>query len=581
MKKSIILIILIFAISLSLLSCKKTITVPTGVQTNPIANWTLLFYFGGTNNLEELMDYNINQLEKIGSNPKFNIVVQFSRLSENGKATRYYIEKDDDLEKINSKPIEVGEVDSADYRVLKDFIVWGINNYPSNQYALIISSHGGGWTGIIEDEIHESFMSAIDLQKALREARFETGRKFDVLHFYSCLMGMTEILYQFRDEANFIVASEISQYVFINLDKAIRPLSEYPGITPAEFSKMIVKSFIEGWKNPPEGVESRPQIYTAFNMLEMNKLKDSLDRLSVSILKNFIYYGDYIVEDILKIPSIEKEGLYTTYLDLKYTLETLKKDIRITSYEIKSSIEDTLNILNNFIYYKEISPGYVQSDPKLLNLNDASGLTIWIPIEKFDSSTVIHYSKLDFSLDTAWLSLLHTVNPNLPRYISKLKAKNWTVYSDDELGISFRYPKLEEFDPFKIENFVYIFGGEFVGFTENRRYFGGDAYMFLVSTKNLVDSEVNVWGNKELAKIIPRYVEHKIIHNEVSEINGEKVYTVILRGIDRVGEKVTEAHFYFISDKTGFDLTYIADSALFPEFLDIFLNIAKSFKIIH
>ncbi|MDI6860461.1 MAG: clostripain-related cysteine peptidase [Caldisericia bacterium] len=577
-KKFLILIFLLI-ITFSIIGCKRNVTNPVGVQTEPIANWTLLFYMGGTNNLEDLMFYNINQLEKIGSNPKFNILVQFSKLSENGKATRYYITQDNDMEKINSKPIEIGEVDSADYRVLKDFIIWGIKNYPSNQYALIISSHGGGWTGIIEDEIHKSFMSAIDLQKALREARFETGRKFDVIHIYSCLMGMTEILYQLRDEANFIIASEISQYVFINLDKAIKPLSEFPGVTPKDFAISLVKNFIEGWKNPPFGLESKPQIYTAFNMLEIKNLKDTIDRLSTAILRNFLFYGDYIIEDILSVPPIEKEGLYSTYLDLKYVLETLNKDIRITSYEIKSSINEVLNVLNRFILYKEISPGYVHKDPKLLNLQDASGLSIWLPIQKFSTQFVIDYSKLDFSVDTAWLPVLHNLNPNLPRFLQKARFRNWALYSDDEFSFEFKYPNDEDFKPIKEGNFIYIFGGEFVGFSGERRYFGGDAYMFIEIQKNLAENDIELWAKREIAKIVPLYVEYKDVHKEVTEINGQKAFISISSGIDRVGEKITEAHFYFLSDRTGYNLTYIADSALFPEFIDIFISIAKSFKI--
>ncbi len=60
---------------------------------------------GGTNNLEDDMFKELNQLEKIGSIPKFNMLVQFSRLSENGKATRYYVIKDDYLKKIDSKQL--------------------------------------------------------------------------------------------------------------------------------------------------------------------------------------------------------------------------------------------------------------------------------------------------------------------------------------------------------------------------------------------------------------------------------------------------------------------------------------------
>ncbi len=153
---------------------------------------------------------------------------------------------------------------------------------------MIISTHGGGWTGIIEDTIKEPFMSAIDLQKALREARYETGRKFDVIHFYYFLMWTTEVLYQFRDDANFIFASEISSFSYTNFEKAFRPLSGYPGITPKDFSEMIIKIFIEGWKNPPEEMKSMSQIYTAFNMLEINNLKKAIDNLSTAILRNFV-----------------------------------------------------------------------------------------------------------------------------------------------------------------------------------------------------------------------------------------------------------------------------------------------------
>ncbi|HPB34688.1 MAG TPA: clostripain-related cysteine peptidase, partial [Caldisericia bacterium] len=300
-KRKLLILLIIGLITISFFSCKKKIVNPSGQQTESLASWTILFYFGGTNNIETWLNYNINQLENIGSNPKFHMAVQISRNSENGKATRYYIQKDEDFSKITSKPTDVGVVDSADYKVLKDFIIWGVKTYPSNQYALIISSHGGGWLGIIEDQIKNSFMSSIDLQKALREARFETGRKFDVLIFNSCLMGMTEIVYQLKDEANFIVASEISQYAFINLDRAIEPLSSYPGITGADFSKMIVKSFIDGWKNPPQGITQKPQIYTAYNILEISKLKNSLDEIAKNAIKSFLYYGDYIVEDIKKV----------------------------------------------------------------------------------------------------------------------------------------------------------------------------------------------------------------------------------------------------------------------------------------
>ena len=99
-KRKLLILLIIGLITISFFSCKKKIVNPSGQQTESLASWTILFYFGGTNNIETWLNYNINQLENIGSNPKFHMAVQISRNSENGKATRYYIQK---LEAIHLK----------------------------------------------------------------------------------------------------------------------------------------------------------------------------------------------------------------------------------------------------------------------------------------------------------------------------------------------------------------------------------------------------------------------------------------------------------------------------------------------
>jgi len=41
----------------------------------------------------------------------------------------------------------VGEVDMGDPQTLIDFVTWAVQKYPAQKYALILSDHGGGWTG--------------------------------------------------------------------------------------------------------------------------------------------------------------------------------------------------------------------------------------------------------------------------------------------------------------------------------------------------------------------------------------------------------------------------------------------------
>jgi len=70
-------------------SCRKSTIISPESGGNPnLANWTVLVYLGGTNNLEPLMEEDINLLEKIGSNPKFNMWFSFP---ENQSAEKRFV----------------------------------------------------------------------------------------------------------------------------------------------------------------------------------------------------------------------------------------------------------------------------------------------------------------------------------------------------------------------------------------------------------------------------------------------------------------------------------------------------------
>lgn len=578
MKKAFVFVLFLCLLSTSISCQKKKIYSAEGASVTASANWTVMFYMGGTNNLESVLNQEINLLEKIGSNPKFNIVVQMSRESNGGNATRYYINKDDDLNKISSEPIEVGKVDSADSKVLKDFIIWAETTYPGNQLALVISSHGGGWQGIVEDSVQESFMSAIDLQKAVREARFETGRKLDVLDFYSCLMGMTEILYEFKEEAHIIVGSEISSYSYTNFEKAFSPLANQPGINRIEFSKLLVKSFIEGWKNPPPGVPQAPQIYAAYNMAMAEPLKDALVNFTNSLIQIYPWYGDIIKENAIKSPPVEEGGVYSTYTDLKYFVSLISNDLSIQDKKVKESAKEVLKILDQLVLIKEISPGYVQNNPNLLNLEEACGVSIWIPIEKFDPALYNNYSKLDFNYQTPWIALLNALNPNdaflLPRYEISL----WKLFSTKEYSVNL--PNDPFFKPLLDNNNLIFMQGNFEAKRGNVRFYGGYAEMGIRVIEKVTDSDVTFWAKNREAQIVPTYSQYLSVSSANIKIQDKNAVMIVGQGIDKFGENMQEAHVYLLQNNKGYDIYFLAERPVFTELLDIFLQIAKSFKLL-
>jgi hypothetical protein len=90
---------------------------------------------------------------------------------------------------------------------LKDFVAWGMKNYPANHYVVVVTGHGGAWIGALE-------MSPASMNKAIQEgvaeASKETGeqKKLDALLFNSCYMGNMEAAYEMKGAADINIASE-------------------------------------------------------------------------------------------------------------------------------------------------------------------------------------------------------------------------------------------------------------------------------------------------------------------------------------------------------------------------------------
>ncbi len=106
---------------------------------------------------------------------------------------------------------ELGEVDMGDPQVLADFLIWGASNYPADHYLVVMSSHGGGWTGIGPDEGNGeiSNLELPEIDAALETARTELGiEKFDIVGFDACLMAITDVALMLEPHADYVLFSQ-------------------------------------------------------------------------------------------------------------------------------------------------------------------------------------------------------------------------------------------------------------------------------------------------------------------------------------------------------------------------------------
>ena len=101
-----------------------------------------MVFIAGDNNLDMAGQNDIKEMlavEETGDD--INIIVQYdqSEMSESATTKRYVIQ---DGKKIVN--MDIGETNTGDVNTLRDFLTWGMENYPADRNIVILWNHGGG-----------------------------------------------------------------------------------------------------------------------------------------------------------------------------------------------------------------------------------------------------------------------------------------------------------------------------------------------------------------------------------------------------------------------------------------------------
>ncbi|MCD4651291.1 MAG: hypothetical protein K8S56_05835 [Candidatus Cloacimonetes bacterium] len=132
------IILLIAALLLLITACEKK---------EEKGAWTILVYMAADNGLSQNADIDINEMEAASFPADIQVVVQIDRPASAPEpdAVRYHITHDETDTVVSPVVSSLGEINSADWVRLTEFVNWGIGEYPAENYALVIWSHGNGW----------------------------------------------------------------------------------------------------------------------------------------------------------------------------------------------------------------------------------------------------------------------------------------------------------------------------------------------------------------------------------------------------------------------------------------------------
>ncbi|MGV8124413.1 MAG: clostripain-related cysteine peptidase [Candidatus Xenobiia bacterium LiM19] len=355
--------------------------------------WTVMLYSAADNNLETDMVQDVIDLESVGSDKNTNVLVQLDRgesassISGGWKGCkRFYLNQGGDSSNLTSPPLQdLGQVNMADPKALADFIKWGVQNYPAEHYILIISDHGGGWTGAISDDSSGGWMETKQIREALEAAEKATGQKLDILGFDACVMASTEVGYELKDSANFMVASQNNEgadgwpYPQIFTSRVMksfqRALREKLDIEPEEVAKKIVKE--------AEGFQSALPTLSAVDMAKMDGLAKATDGFAEKLIAT-----DTPKATLMSI--IKSTKSFSGYKDQFDFAERLVKSADVKDEELKKAAREMMDAVKNTVIAEEHSD----------SMKGAHGLHIELP--SYASTTSQEYKGLKLSQDTRW-----------------------------------------------------------------------------------------------------------------------------------------------------------------------------------
>jgi hypothetical protein len=224
---------------------------PNNAQTS---KWTIMVFLNAANDLDSFSDLNVNQMERVASNPQVRFVVQWKRVQSLGYGApwtgtrRYLIKYDPDSSNswsgVRSQLVQnLGNgVDMGSAATLRSFVQWAMANYPAERYVLILWNHGSGWRmtddryGTRGFSFDDEFFTKIDTWQ-LGQALGGLGT-IDIVSWDSSLMQMMEVAYEMPSNVLYMVGSEESPPAEgLPYDLVFGPLRDNPNLTTEQLGE--------------------------------------------------------------------------------------------------------------------------------------------------------------------------------------------------------------------------------------------------------------------------------------------------------------------------------------------------------
>jgi len=403
--------------------------------------WTFMVYMAGDNDLEADGVKDLQEMKKVGSTDKVNVIAQFDRATGHA-AKRYCLRKGGKVD-ADAVPPDLGNVNTGDPARLFEFIAWSVKYFPAKRYALVLWNHGQGWddTDIFADERYrflrryatrrirhtmfktsipnalasinseqmsrailldpnsKDFIDNIELKQVLVDTAKEVlHRKFDLLGMDACLMSMIEVGYQIRLAVNFTVGSEQTEplagwpYHLI-----LAKLAQNPEMTPRDLSGVIVDQYLASYKDTDEQVTQ-----SACDLSQAEALAAAIDSLAMALQGS--------LGNKATMTSIRDARDQAQSYDAADNIDLVDFCSLLAKYTDSSRITQNCQGVIQAVQSYVLKQGYKGND-----LKNSHGVAIYFPIYAARPPYVspLYAKNLDFAQTFGWGEFLQAYNERI------------------------------------------------------------------------------------------------------------------------------------------------------------------------
>ena len=328
----------------------------------------------------------------------------------------------------------IDELNTGDPKSLKYFLETSAKDYISHDNKMFISTdHAGGITsGFVFDSLKYDLKPAnsdpyirnlmvTDLSFAIQN--YGQTKKYNVIAFDSCMMGMLEVAYALRDQTHYLLASqENTESTGLNYFSALKDLNNFANISSADLGKRFISANIKSYGDNPEISKSNTLSLTETSELSnvVNALKDFVEAaLAIDNLSPFWKNLGYA---LLQGTYYGGSG-YQYYHDLSGFIQRASSTLGASDALIKAS-SNLVTALGKAVTANSISYDGINLLPGATSIpvSEASyGLSIVLPYNLNSYYNMIGWKKED-TLDK------FIKQEYMPQAAEFLAATNWADF---------------------------------------------------------------------------------------------------------------------------------------------------------